>query len=369
MNRCLQSVVVCIVLLSGMANSEGVPARNPRIGDITTVEGVRDNPVIGYGLVVGLNGTGDRRQTIFTTQMLANTLQRLGIAVSAPTVRVNNIAAVLVTAKLPPFGRPGTQIDVTVSSIGDAKSLEGGTLLLSQLRAADGQTYAVAQGAITLGGYSTSGGGNGKQVNHPTAGRIVAGGTIEKDTSIDLHDQPLVTLLLREADFETASRIAIAINREAGTTMASAVDGRRIDLKMKPGESIPAVLGRVQSLQVEAHTAARVVINERTGTVVIGKEVRLRAVSVLHGNLRISVATEFTASQPYPESSGQTTIVPNSELTAKEDTARRLDLNENATVNDLVNGLQVMGATARDVVAILQAIKAAGALDAEFEVL
>lgn len=344
-------------------------ARQLRVGDIATVEGVRSNPLVGYGLIVGLNGTGDRRQTVFTTQMLANVLQRLGIAVSAPAVRVNNVASVLVTASLPAFARPGTQLDLTVSSIGDAKSLEGGTLLLTELRAVDGQVYAVAQGPLTLGGYSAGMSGNSKQVNHPTAGRIPGGGLVERDTSVDLHHLTGLSFLLRDPDFSTADAVARTINEEFGQPLASAIDARRIQIQPRASDSLPALIGRVQALTVPVHTAARVVVNERTGTVVIGKDVHLRPVSVLHGSLRISITTELTVSQPNLLASGDTIVIPNTQTSAREEPARRLDLAENATVEDLVNGLQRIGATARDIVAILQAIKAAGALDAELEVL
>lgn len=340
------------------------------IRDLVTIEGVRQNPLIGYGLVVGLAGTGDRRQTQFSTQTLGNVLTRLGVQIPAAAVSVKNVAAVFVTAALPPFARPGTQIDVTVSSTGDATSLEGGTLLLTALLGPDGQVYAEAQGPLTLGGYSAGHAGNSKQVNHPTAGRIPNGGLVERDTSVDLARLPRLSLVLRDADFRVTRDMADAINREAGHTMATAVDSRRVDLQNPGGNSVPDLLARVLSLRVQTHPRAKVVVNERTGTIVMGRDVRLTAVSILHGDLSIQVTTEYEVSQPNSFTNGrQATVVPQTNLEAKEQTARRIELGEGASVEQLVNGLQAIGATARDVVAILQAIKAAGALQADLEVI
>ena len=340
------------------------------IRDVATVEGVRDNPLVGYGLVVGLNGTGDRRQTMFTIQTLANALQRMGVQIPTGTARVNNVAAVFVTASLPAFARPGTRLDITVSSIGDAKSLEGGLLLLAPLYGADGQVYAAAQGPVMLGGFSAGVPGNAKQVNHPTVGRIPAGGLVERDAAPDLHALHNLSLFLREANFRAADEISAAINHEFGKTLASAVDASRIDIRLDAGDSsITALLARIEALPVTIHPRARVVVNERTGTVVMGRDVRLGAVSILHGGLSIEVSTELTVSQPAPLSQGATTVVPQPSVRAEEKAARRIELTQGASVEQLVGGLQAMGATARDVIAILQAIKAAGALDADLEVI
>ena len=364
---------LCLLLLmvSPAFPDSTEPVRKALIRDLASVEGVRQNPLLGYGIVVGLNGTGDRRQTIFTMQTLGNALQRLGVQIPTGTARVNNIAAVFVTANLPPFARSGTQIDVTVSSIGDAKSLEGGTLLLTPLRAADGQVYAAAQGTVTLGGYSTGASGNSKQVNHPTVGRVVAGGLVERDFSVDLRSWQHVSLLLSDASFSTAVEIAGAINQDFGRALAEVVDSRRIDIDARRTEpsTVPTLLARIENIPVEVHRKARVVVNERTGTVVLGRDVRLGAVSILHGNLSIEVATEYTVSQPNALSSGKTEVVPQTAVRAQEAPARRVELQEGASVEQLVNGLQAIGATARDVIAILQAIKAAGGLDAELEVI
>jgi len=222
------------LLVAGRAAAKETAARMVRLKDIATVEGVRDNPLLGYGMVVGLNGTGDRRQTLFSTQTLANILRRMGVQIPANAVRVNNVAAVFVTATLPPFARPGTRLDVAVSSMGDAKSLEGGLLLLSSLYGADGQACAAAQGPVTLGGYTAGGRANSVQINHPTTGRIAAGAIVERDTSLDLGKLTKLSLLLRDADFATAQDVAAAINRVLGKDAALAIDGRRVDIQM-PG--------------------------------------------------------------------------------------------------------------------------------------
>ncbi len=341
-----------------------------RVKDITVIEGIRDNPLVGYGLVVGLNGTGDRRQTIFSTQTLSNILQRMGVQVAGDAIRVNNIAAVFVTASLPPFSRPGMQLDVTVSSIGDAKSLEGGLLLLTPLSAANGQTYAAAQGPLTLGGFSAGGGGNTKVVNHPTVGRIPSGAIVEKALSVDLAQMPVLSFLLRNADFATARDLAAAVNQATGKTIAHAIDSRRIEVAAAAGDlNVTDLLAQIQETLVAVHSTAKVVVNERTGTVVMGKDVQLGAVSILHGNLEISVKTEIVVSQPGMLSQGQTAVVPETTVKAQESPARRIELKQGATVEDLVRGLQAIGATARDIVAILQAIKQADALHADLEVI
>jgi len=373
MHRVTRSLVLGL-LLSLFAQQSVVAEETVHkafIRDIATVEGVRENPLLGYGMVVGLKGTGDRQQTVFTTQTLANILQRMGVQIPGNTIRINNVAAVFVTASLPPFARPGTHLDVTVSSVGDAKSLEGGLLLLTPLYGADGKIYGEAQGAVTLGGYTAGGTGNAKQVNHPTVGRVPSGGLVERDASVDLRQLPKLSLLLADSSFSTAEEIAAAINKEFGGAVAVASDGRRIDVDVAAAKagSVPELVARVENLAVEVHRRARVVVNERTGTVVMGKDVRLGAVSILHGNLSVEVATGFQVSQPAPLSQGQTTVVPEPNVRAEEAAARRVELNEGANVEQLVAGLQKIGATARDVIAILQAIKAAGALDAELEVI
>jgi flagellar P-ring protein precursor FlgI len=364
--------VMAILLMVGMVQLQAQEeTRKALIRDIATVEGVRENPLVGYGVVVGLKGTGDSRQTIFTVQTLANVLQRMGVQIPPGSARVNNVAAVFVTASLPAFARPGTQIDITVSSVGDAKSLEGGLLLLTPLAAADGEVYAAAQGPLTIAGYSAGNGGNGRQVNHPTVGRIAGGGLVERAAPLNLRDLTRPALLLREGGFSTASEVASVINREFGRAVASAADSRRVEIDTAAAAmpNLAELMARVENLRVAVRHPAKVVVNERTGTVVMGKDVRLGAVSILHGNLSVQIATEFAVSQPGPFSKGQTAVVPERTVKAEEAPARRVELGEGASVEQLVNGLQAIGATARDVIAILQAVKAAGALDAELEVI
>lgn len=338
--------------------------------DISTVAGVRENPVFGYGLVVGLKGTGDRQQTVFTIQTLENVLSRMGVQLSSSSINVKNVAAVFVTASLPPFASPGNRIDVTVSSAGDATSLEGGLLLLTPLYAADGQVYAAAQGPLTLGGYRAGTGVNSKQLNHPTVGRVPEGALVERDTSVDLERMPMLNILLSEPNFSTAEQVAAAINREIHGVSARVRDSRRIEVERGPDAGdVPGLLAHIENLSVEVHRRARVVINERTGTIVMGREVRLGAVSILHGSFSIQVNTKFLVSQPQPLASGGTKVVPETNVQAEETESRRIELTEGASVELLVDGLQKIGATSRDVIAILQAIKAAGALDAELEVI
>jgi flagellar P-ring protein precursor FlgI len=302
--------------------------------------------------------------------MLANILQKMGVQVPAQAIRVNNIAAVFVTADLPPFASPGTSLDVTVSSMGDAKSLEGGTLLLTALYAPDGKAYAQAQGSLVLGGYTAGLAANSHQLNHPTAGRIPNGGMVERPAIVDLQQMPTISLLLRDSDFAVTRDVAKAINDDFKRDIAKAIDGRRVEVSNAAIHfPIPELIARVEDLQVPIQIPSKVVVNERTGTVVMGMNVRLGAVSVLHGGLEIEIATQFTVSQPNPLTNGQTTVVPETTVKVGEQPARRMELREGATVEDLVRGLQSIGATARDIVAILQAIKSAGGLNAELEVI
>ncbi len=349
------------------------PLRPVRIQDITTIEGVRENSLIGYGMVVGLNNSGDRQQTLFPAQTLVNILRKMGVQLSGTltSMQVRNIAAVFITATLPPFSSPGTRIDVSVSSVGDAKSLEGGILLLSPLYGGDGQTYATAQGPVVLGGYTAGTRANSVQVNHPTSGRIPGGGLVERDTSFDLAKLPQLALVLRNCDFATSQKVAESINGRFGQNWARAVDGRRIEIRLSDTsrESVSRVLAQIEDLTVGVQEPAKVVVNERTGTIVLGQHVSLSACSILHGNLAIEISTQYQVSQPEALSQGQTAVVPQTTVRAKESTAHRVELREGATVQELISGLQAIGATARDIVAILEAIKVAGALQAELEVI
>jgi flagellar P-ring protein FlgI len=363
-----------ILLSFSWAAADGVDHK-VLIRDVASVEGIRNNSLIGYGLVVGLKGTGDKQQTYFTIQTLASILQRMGVEIPAAvlqtTVQVKNVAAVFVTANLPPFSRPGVPLDVTVSSAGDARSLEGGLLLLTPLYASDGQVYAAAQGPLVLGGYAAGTGGNAKQVNHPTTARIPNGALIERDSSLDLTKLRQFSLLLNEASFTTVEAVAAVINKEMAAPAAKAIDSRRVEIQ-PPAEAagdVPALLARIENLEIPVRRKAKVVVNERTGTVVLGQDVRLGAVSILHGTFSIEVSTTYTASQPNPAAGGQTEVIPETRLKATETPAKNVALGEGASVEELVTRLQAIGATARDVVSILQAIKAAGALEADLEVI
>jgi flagellar P-ring protein FlgI len=341
------------------------------IRDIANIEGVRSNPLVGYGIVIGLKGTGDRQQTVFTTQTLANVLQRLGLQIPAGSIQVRNVASVIVTASLPAFARPGTALDVTVSSVGDAKSLEGGVLLLTALHSDDGQVYAQAQGPLTLGGYSAGSNGNTKQVNHPTVARVPEGGIVERDASVDLSRFTTLSFILRNPDFTAAHDVAAAINSEFKKPVAVALDSRRIDVNVAQSgiTSVPTLISEVQNLAISFHPPAKVIVNERTGTIVMGGDVKLSPVAVIHGDLTVEVINKFSVSQPSPFSKmGDTKVIRDTDVTAEEPPAKTIQLSEGANVEELINGLHAMGATASDVVAILQAIKSDGGLQAELEI-
>lgn len=343
-----------------------------RIKDLARVEGVRGNPLIGYGLVVGLQGTGDGTQASFTIQSLANVLRRSGISVPAGSLRVKNVAAVMVTAELPPFARASQRLDVTVSSIGDAKSLRGGTLLMTPLSGPDGQVYAVAQGQISLGGGFTAGGGGSSVVNnHPTVGTIPMGAMIEHRVMLTLDSFQVVRLLINRPDFNTAHRVAEEINATFGPGTATAEDPAtvRVDPPSGYADDLVGLISRLESIRVRPDAAARVVVNERTGTVVMGNQVRISTVALAHGSLTIEVDTTLDVSQPAPLSDGETTIVPRTDIYVEEGPNRVIALEEGITVAELVQALNELGVSAGDMVAIFQAMSAAGALHAELVLL
>jgi flagellar P-ring protein precursor FlgI len=345
--------------------------RKVLIRDVTQIQGVRDNQLVGYGLVVGLSRTGDTQQTFFTVQTLANTLLRMGVQIAPGVVVVKNVAAVFVTASLPAFARPGMKVDVTVSSVGDAKSIEGGVLLLTALRAPNGEVYAEAQGPLVIGGYSEGAAGNIKSVNHPTVGRIAEGGIVEREAAVDLSRFRIVSLLLLNSDFTAARDIADAINAEFKKTIATALDSRRIDINVADSgvPSVPILISRVQNLSISFHSPAKVVVNERTGTIVMGGDVKLSPVSVIHGSLTIDIQTSHVVVQPPPFSNGKPETVEQTSMTVKDAPAQSIQLEEGANVDELIKGLHAIGATSHDIIAILQAIKAAGGLQADLEVI
>jgi flagellar P-ring protein precursor FlgI len=363
-------------LLAACVMFLGEPApQRARIKDVAAIEGIRDNQLVGYGLVVGLRGTGDSSQTVFPAQTLVSALQRMGITVpqtgsnSASNMQVKNMAAVFVAATLPPFSRPGYRVDITVSSAGDARSLEGGILLLTPLYGPDGQIYAQAQGAIVLGGYMASAQGNAKQMNHPTTARIPGGAIVERPVPFDLKQMQALDIMLNDADFHTAERMAAAINGALGSDRAHAVDSRRVEIIPAQNEDRAALLDAIEAVEVEVFPRARVIVNERTGTVVIGGSVRLQPVSILHGGLSVKVVSQPLISQPGPLSNGTTQVIPQTSVEAQDKPVNRIELKPGATVEDLVQELQRTGAGARDVISILQAMKEAGALEADLEVL
>ncbi|QMV20140.1 flagellar basal body P-ring protein FlgI [Granulicella sp. 5B5] len=352
---CLVSLCIALSAVSHASDY----SRQVLIRDITEVEGVRSNQLVGYGLVVGLHGTGDSQQTYLTVQTLANAMQRMGIQITPSIVVVRNVAAVFVTADLPPFSRPGMDIDITVSSIGDARSLEGGVLLLTSLRGVDGEAYAQGQGPLTIGGYTQGGGLNSKVMRHPTVGTIADGGIVERDAAVDISHLQTVSLLLRNPDFTSARHVADAVNREFGKTISHAVDSRRIDVSVAESgvSSVPVLLSRIQGLAVEVQPAAKVVVNERTGTIVLGGDVTLSPVVVMQAGLTIQILPSLAGTAPQAPSS---TNVPSGQT---------VQMQAGASVDELLKGLRVIGASSQDILAILQAIKAAGGLQADLEVI
>lgn len=367
-------IIAAFAMCAAFAESER-PSQLARIKDVATIEGIRDNQLVGYGLVVGLRGTGDSSQTVFPAQTLISALERMGITVpqtgsnSASNMQVKNMAAVFVVATLPPFSRPGYRMDITASSAGDARSLEGGILLMTPLYGPDGQVYAQAQGSLVLGGYVASGGGSTRQMNHPTTARIPGGALVERPVPFDLTQMRTVSVVLNDADFHTAERMAGAIDTALGARRAHAVDSRRVEVAPLPGEDMAVLLDKVEAVEVEVFPRARVVVNERTGTVVIGGTVRLQPVSILHGGLSVNVVSETMVSQPNGLSGGTTQVVQQTSVQAEDKPVNRIELKAGATVEDLVLELQRTGAGARDVISILQAMKEAGALEADLEVL
>jgi flagellar P-ring protein precursor FlgI len=365
----MKTLVATLFLAGVVADSSGAS----RLKELVAIEGVRENQLIGYGIVVGLAGTGDRQQTIFSNQSLTNILERMGISVSPTAIRVKNTAAVMVTATLPAFAQPGTHIDTTVSSVGDAANLQGGILILTSLRGADGQVYAVAQGPVVTGGFSAGRGGAAQTVNHPTVGRGPSGATVER-VAPSVEPKSVVRLQLRQSDFTTSARIMEAVNLKfsnASHATAQADNAGLVSVTIPPEYVGRATefLSELENLTVEADGPARVVINERTGTIVLGKEVRIRPAAILHGNLSVEVQTTFAVSQPALLTQGSTEVVPQTAVVAKEEKARTVVLKQGATIEELVRGLVAIGSTPRDIIAILQALRSAGALDAEMEII
>jgi flagellar P-ring protein FlgI len=366
MQKWICSFVLVMILCSG-GLSEAT-----RIKDLTELQGVRDNQLIGYGLVVGLNDTGDSSKMRITTDSVANMMEHLGMTVDRQSVKVKNAAAVVITANLPPFSKVGTRIDVLVSSLGDAESLSGGTLLLSPLLGPDQKVYALAQGPVIVGGISMSGQAAKVEKNHPTVGRIPDGGIVEQEVHFGLPGEGQFVYNLREPDFTTISRMAEVVNSEFGQQIARATDSRSLSVTLPSAyDSNPIqFLSRLENLQIQPDTKARIVINERTGTIVIGAQVRVSTVAVAHGNIKLTIKESPYVSQPEPFSErGQTVVVPDTEIEFQEDKSGFVVMKEGVSVGDLAGALNAIGVSPRDVIAIFQAIKAAGALQAELVVL
>ena len=342
-----------------------------RVKDVAEIEGVRGNQLIGYGIVIGLNRTGDRvQQNLYARQTLQNLLERMGISVTVDSLKPENLATVLITATLPPFVRQGSKIDVTVSSIGDARSLQGGTLVLSPLKGVDGQVYALAQGPVSIGGIAAGDAGNSVEVNHPTVGRVPNGATVERTVATNLAANEMLTLVLRQDDFTTASRLGRAVNAKFGTGTARAVDGRNVDIKIPAAWSDDRIgfIAELESLRLQTDAVAKIIINERTGTIVMGRDVRISSVAISQGGVTVRIGTEYDVSQPSILSkTGETVTVPRTTVDVKERKPESVVLPDGATVDEVVRGLRAVGVSARDIISILQAIKAAGALSADLE--
>jgi flagellar P-ring protein precursor FlgI len=353
----------------------GAPAAGEvRVKDVARIHGVRDNALLGYGLVVGLNGTGDKaRSSPFTPQAITSMLQRLGIQVPVDRLEAKNVAAVMVTAKLPPFSKPGATLDVTVSSLGDATTLQGGTLLLTPLQGPDGRVYALAQGPLSVGGFAVAGaGGDSVQKNHPTVGRVPSGAVVEREVPTAL-DPAGITLTLHQPDFTTAVRLARAVNQAGAGEVAQAVDPSTVTVAVPATEQprLMEFIARIEAATLTVDSPARVVINERTGTVIMGSQLRIATVAISHGNLTIQIREEKQVSQPpsfAPESS-RTVVVPRSDVAVKEQGGQLQVVSGGATIGEVVRGLNALGVTPRDLIAILQAMRQAGALLAELEIM
>jgi flagellar P-ring protein precursor FlgI len=347
------------------------PSFGARVKDIASIEGVRANQLTGYGLVAGLNGTGDTQQALFTVQSVLNMLRRRGLTlnVNPRQLLIKNVGAVSVTAVLPPFARQGARIDAQISSLGDAKSLQGGTLLLTPLFAPDGQVYAVAQGPVSLGGgFSARAVGATAQKSHPTTAILSGGALVEREVPVELGAGGVLTVTLHQPDFTTAGRVAAAVNRGLGRELARPVDAGTVAVSLD-GDAVTTATA-IEQVEVMPDTAARVVLNERTGTVIIGSDVRVMPVAIAHGSLNVTVKTDFGVSQPAPFSRGETVVVPDTTLKVEEGAKQNLVLlRPGVSLGELVAGLNALGVTPQDLIAILQAIQTSGSLQAELEVM
>ncbi|MDR1036776.1 MAG: flagellar basal body P-ring protein FlgI [Deltaproteobacteria bacterium] len=342
-----------------------------RLKELATFEGVRVNQIIGYGLVVGLNGTGDKDQTGFTRQSLSNLLKRMDVTVAPTALKVKNVAAVMVTADLPPFVKPGTKIDILVSSMGDSTSLQGGTLVITALRGMDNQVYAMAQGPLSVGGFAITGAAASVQRNHPTVGRIVQGATVEREVPIRWQGKETLTVKLSQPDFTTAARVAEAINEALPGGASRPLDASTIELRVPANfrDNLAILVADLENLQVEPDAVGKVIIDERTGTVVVGENVKLSTVAVAHGSLSVQIREGYDVNQPGPFGAGETQVTPQTDINVQEGADQVLLIERSTNINDVVKALNAIGVTPRDLIMIFQAIKAAGALHGELEII
>ncbi|MBI1624521.1 flagellar basal body P-ring protein FlgI [Comamonas suwonensis] len=353
-----------------------LPAHATRIKEVAAIQGVRSNQLTGYGLVVGLDGTGDQTtQMPYTKQALANYLEQMGISLpasgNAAQLQLKNVAAVIITGELPAFAQPGQSIDINVSSMGNAKSLKGGTLVATPLRGADGEIYALAQGNVVVGGAGAAAGGSKVQVNHLSAGRVPKGAQVERSVPSPINEGNSITLGLNQTDFQTADKVVRAINQRMGSGTATALDGRTVQVNAPadPGSRV-RMIAEIQEMPIEvSKPAAKVVINARTGSIVLNQAVTLGPCAIAHGNLSITISTTPVISQPAPFSQGQTVVAQRSDIQVKQEPGQVISMPNSPQLTDVVRALNSLGATPQDLLAILQAIKAAGAMDAELEVI
>ncbi|MBW2610113.1 MAG: flagellar basal body P-ring protein FlgI [Deltaproteobacteria bacterium] len=362
-----------LALCIGLITLDCPPVSGARIKDISSLKGVRNNQLIGYGLVVGLNGTGDGSGTGFTTQSLVNMMERLGIHSLSDQVKVANVAGVMVTADLPPFARRGTEIDILVSSIGDAKSLQGGTLLMTPLKGADNNVYAMAQGPLLVGGFATGGAaGGGVQKNHPTVARIPDGATIEREIPFDFNSLNDLTIALHQPDFTTSLRVSKAINQGLGSPLASPVDAGTVKIVIPEAykENLVDLVASLEQIEIQPDMDAKIILSERTGTVIMGENVRISSVAIAHGNLSVQIKERSEVSQPTPFSEGQTAVTPDTEVSVTEEHKKLvLIMPQGTSLGNVVRALNAIGVSPRDLITVFQAIKAAGALQATLEII
>ncbi len=358
------------LLLAAFLFCSALPAEAVRIKDIANFSGQRDNQLIGYGLVVGLAGTGDKTGSTFTTASIANMMDKMGIGVDAEDVKVKNVASVMVTARMPVSSKPGTRLDVTLSSVGDATSLLGGVLLQTTLKGVDGKVYALAQGSLTVGGFTAEGAAARTQKNITTVGMIPGGATVERGIPFQFNDQSKLTLNLRTPDFSTSQNISERVNEAMGGPFSKAMDAATVQVQVPPQytNNLVPLMASLENIEVSPDAPAKVVVDEKTGTVVLGRNVRISQTAVAHGNLQITVQESEQVSQPGAFSQGQTVVTPESEVNVREEN-RRLLMVEGATLQELVDGLNAIGATPRDLISILRTMQVSGALHAQLEVL